>query len=342
MSGANKGRRSLDTCRDEFTAVVENGKTKMRCNHCRMTISNHTATLKNHLARRHDNGGAMQSYDAPNASRAGDSADNYGKQEEGEEREERNEGEEPQQEASSAAEDQANGPTLGKKDLKKRPQRSSSAQGDDSSVERANQEQRQHDDDASVEEKGVEKKRKVDAVAPDAPVAPVTATTTKEAEKLLPLIDHHEFADMNREMHEHDEMREQIIKRSREILKSRLFQNCVSWQMGIRRCEMAHYQQLLKSMLKRNLLGIISPTIACCRVAICQIYKSQSILVASSISQFDFRNGPLRKKFDSVKYNLRKLENTLYELSLITKLGITVQSHSVDDEPQSRDGDAVV
>ncbi|MEW5299749.1 MAG: hypothetical protein WDW36_002730 [Sanguina aurantia] len=32
--------------------------------------------------------------------------------------------------------------------------------------------------------------------------------------------------------------------------------------------------------------------------------------------QFDFRNGNLRKKFDSLKYTLQKMENTLYELSL--------------------------
>lgn len=32
--------------------------------------------------------------------------------------------------------------------------------------------------------------------------------------------------------------------------------------------------------------------------------------------QFDLRNGSIRKKYDSLKYTLRKLENTLYELSL--------------------------
>ena len=32
--------------------------------------------------------------------------------------------------------------------------------------------------------------------------------------------------------------------------------------------------------------------------------------------RFDFRNGNLRKKYDALKYTLRKLENTLYELSL--------------------------
>lgn len=32
--------------------------------------------------------------------------------------------------------------------------------------------------------------------------------------------------------------------------------------------------------------------------------------------QFDLRNGSIRKKYDSLKYTLKKLENTLYELSL--------------------------
>ena len=32
--------------------------------------------------------------------------------------------------------------------------------------------------------------------------------------------------------------------------------------------------------------------------------------------QFDLRNGGIRKKYDSLKYTVKKLENTLYELSL--------------------------
>ena len=32
--------------------------------------------------------------------------------------------------------------------------------------------------------------------------------------------------------------------------------------------------------------------------------------------QFDLRNGSLRKKYDGLKYTLKKLENTCYELSL--------------------------
>lgn len=33
--------------------------------------------------------------------------------------------------------------------------------------------------------------------------------------------------------------------------------------------------------------------------------------------QFDLRNGPLRKKFDGVKYDVRKIDDILYELSLV-------------------------
>ena len=32
--------------------------------------------------------------------------------------------------------------------------------------------------------------------------------------------------------------------------------------------------------------------------------------------QFDFRNGELRKKYDSIKYNLQKVENVLYDMML--------------------------
>lgn len=36
--------------------------------------------------------------------------------------------------------------------------------------------------------------------------------------------------------------------------------------------------------------------------------------------QFDLRNGNIRKKFDSLKYTLKTLERTLYELSLTNAL----------------------
>jgi predicted translin family RNA/ssDNA-binding protein len=31
---------------------------------------------------------------------------------------------------------------------------------------------------------------------------------------------------------------------------------------------------------------------------------------------FDFRNSELRKKYDSIKYNLQKVENVLYDMAL--------------------------
>lgn len=36
--------------------------------------------------------------------------------------------------------------------------------------------------------------------------------------------------------------------------------------------------------------------------------RSMVEAISGELIQFDFRNGPLRKKYDSVKYNLRKLE----------------------------------
>jgi len=47
--------------------------------------------------------------------------------------------------------------------------------------------------------------------------------------------------------------------------------------------------------------------------------------------QFDLRNGALRKKYDALKYTLKKLENTLYELSLTEALGM---KREADDEPE--------
>jgi hypothetical protein len=33
-----------------------------------------------------------------------------------------------------------------------------------------------------------------------------------------------------------------------------------------------------------------------------------------NLIKFDFKNGPLRQKYDGVKYAVKKLENILYEL----------------------------
>ena len=41
----------------------------------------------------------------------------------------------------------------------------------------------------------------------------------------------------------------------------------------------------------------------------------------AACAQFDFRNGAIRKKFDALKYTLKKMETTLYEQSLTENLG---------------------
>ncbi|CCI11575.1 unnamed protein product [Albugo candida] len=59
-----------------------------------------------------------------------------------------------------------------------------------------------------------------------------------------------------------------------------------------------------------------------------EVKKARSLvqLIAEELVEFDFRNGSLRKKYDSLKYNLQKLENTLYELSLVTASGWRLQT----------------
>merc|ERR1719193_1006954 len=48
-------------------------------------------------------------------------------------------------------------------------------------------------------------------------------------------------------------------------------------------------------------------------VRLCRDYVAE---VKSQLLSFDFRNGPLRRKFDGVKYAERRCEDLLYELSL--------------------------
>ena len=46
-------------------------------------------------------------------------------------------------------------------------------------------------------------------------------------------------------------------------------------------------------------------------------------VIFGAMLQFDLRNGPLRKKMDTLKYTLKKLESLLYELSLASALKST-------------------
>ena len=50
--------------------------------------------------------------------------------------------------------------------------------------------------------------------------------------------------------------------------------------------------------------------------------------------KFDFRNGALRKKYDGLKYTLKKMENTLYEMSLTSAAAKRSREDAgLDDEP---------
>lgn len=51
--------------------------------------------------------------------------------------------------------------------------------------------------------------------------------------------------------------------------------------------------------------------------------------------EFDFRNGPLRRKFDGVKYDVRKIDDILYELSLVGE----GESSEICSRKRDRDGD---
>jgi hypothetical protein len=52
--------------------------------------------------------------------------------------------------------------------------------------------------------------------------------------------------------------------------------------------------------------------------------------------QFDLRNGSLRKKYDSLKYTLKKMETTLYEMSLTENLGFK-RAMEVDGDPPAEE-----
>ncbi|WIA29404.1 hypothetical protein OEZ86_011908 [Tetradesmus obliquus] len=56
--------------------------------------------------------------------------------------------------------------------------------------------------------------------------------------------------------------------------------------------------------------------------------------------QFDLRNGALRKKFDSLKYTLKKLESMLYELSLAEATGMKSRNAEPDESEGMDTGNA--
>lgn len=55
--------------------------------------------------------------------------------------------------------------------------------------------------------------------------------------------------------------------------------------------------------------------------------------IQGCLIQFEFRNGSLRKKYDAVKWNMKKLETVLYELSLVSAGKVTAPSGELDEKP---------
>jgi predicted translin family RNA/ssDNA-binding protein len=55
--------------------------------------------------------------------------------------------------------------------------------------------------------------------------------------------------------------------------------------------------------------------------------------IFGAMLQFDLRNSPIRKKFDALKYTLKKMESLLYELSLASP--VTSTRMDVDVEPRA-------
>eukprot|EP00195_Chlamydomonas_chlamydogama_P017899 CAMPEP_0202896386 /NCGR_PEP_ID=MMETSP1392-20130828/5405_1 /ASSEMBLY_ACC=CAM_ASM_000868 /TAXON_ID=225041 /ORGANISM="Chlamydomonas chlamydogama, Strain SAG 11-48b" /LENGTH=216 /DNA_ID=CAMNT_0049581733 /DNA_START=141 /DNA_END=791 /DNA_ORIENTATION=- len=54
--------------------------------------------------------------------------------------------------------------------------------------------------------------------------------------------------------------------------------------------------------------------------------------VMGQFLQFDLRNSSLRKKYDGLKYTLKKLENTVYELSLAEAMAKTEEAKPMEAE----------
>jgi len=52
-----------------------------------------------------------------------------------------------------------------------------------------------------------------------------------------------------------------------------------------------------------------------------QLCRDMVLQLNSKMIEFDFRNGPIRRKYDGLKYAIRKIEEVIYELSLLDESG---------------------
>ena len=66
----------------------------------------------------------------------------------------------------------------------------------------------------------------------------------------------------------------------------------------------------------------------------CKIASGLCASMLEEMMKFDFKNGQLRRKYDGVKYAVKKCENILYELSITMRA--SGDSEMKDDEAASR------
>lgn len=180
------------------------------------------------------------------------------------------------------------------------------------------------------------------------------------------------FNEIQKQLEESDENREDVIKKSRDVLKlskqaiycahredlkkaKQLLKQANSviktlkkankeyflWSIGIYSCGMQEYVEAatyLSFVAKDNfptpktlgatnedyLMGLADLTGELCRRAVMLATKKDKKEVAKiyklvddihgEFLKFHFRNGELRKKSDSIKWNLKKIEEVIYDL----------------------------
>mmetsp|Transcript_16242 Transcript_16242/g.18266 ORF Transcript_16242/g.18266 Transcript_16242/m.18266 type:complete len:231 (+) Transcript_16242:160-852(+) len=223
--------------------------------------------------------------------------------------------------------------------------------------------------------------------------------STHPVEEKRPLIDTSDFARMVDNFKEVDQLREKVIKQSRDVLKSSKFAifalhrgdftgskkllteakvaidkivELLSEKPSQRQGSFSNaleeyieatlfYHYLVDGYLlpssqldthvsdEEYLAGVIDFTGELGRYAVAKATKRDTKaveecrnlcdLLMEQLLNFDFRNGSLRKKYDAVKYNLKKMEQILYELSLTDNLrGIGVGKFDNLDENINENG----
>src|SRR3989338_1982933 len=123
------------------------------------------------------------------------------------------------------------------------------------------------------------------------------------------MIDKSSFQTIIRELKEADDRRENVIQLSREIIKESKLINYTelgvdinSYLMGL--CD------LTGELLRKAVKDVIEHKYESARDISMVVEEIYGLFL-----QLDLRNGPLRQKSDSIKWNLQKLEHLLLDIS---------------------------